>query len=111
MAEYSTYDLQRHIEELAKAFNILIVEPLDGKLKQSRATMDAEIVRNGKGRYLRSLPSTRRVEIKRVYDYISYAVALHELGHHCHPTGMIVGQELDMLQETSAWEWAEKHAL
>ncbi len=59
----------------------------------------------------------------------TYAVALHELGHCLHPTGRVNESEgsrtmrrtgnvatlrdmrLQLLEETSAWEWAEANAL
>jgi hypothetical protein len=68
------------------------------------------------------------VTIAPVTDESTYAVAMHELGHCLHPTGRVNEYEgsrtmrtlnqiatlrdmrLCLLEETSAWEWAEHNA-
>jgi hypothetical protein len=47
-----------------------------------------------------------RISIRRVLSDITYAVALHEIGHIL---GEQKGKRLD--QEIDAWEWAERHAI
>lgn len=69
------------------------------------------------------------IMIAPVTDETAYAVALHELGHILHPTGRVNETDgsptmrrinevatlrdmrLQLLEERSAWEWAQHHAL
>jgi hypothetical protein len=49
----------------------------------------------------------RRIKIRPVKSAITYAVALHEIGHILGPRQC--GTRLD--KEVGAWEWAQEHAL
>ena len=49
----------------------------------------------------------RRIKIKPVRGPVSYAIALHEIGHVLGPRQ--TGLRLD--QEVGAWEWAMQNAL
>lgn len=69
------------------------------------------------------------IMIAPVVDETTYAIALHEMGHCLHPTGRVTEFEgskvmrarnevatlrdmrLQLLEEESAWEWAEANAL
>ena len=55
----------------------------------------------------RAYRKSRRIKIRPVKTAITYAVALHEIGHILGPRQS--GTRLD--QEVGAWEWAEKHAI
>ncbi len=49
----------------------------------------------------------RRIKIRPVKSAITYAIALHEIGHILGPRQS--GTRLD--KEVGAWEWAQEHAL
>lgn len=69
------------------------------------------------------------IYVPRVVDETTYAVSLHELGHHLHPLGYVDKREgsrsmregggpsdlrdvrLMLIAERSAWEWARENAL
>jgi hypothetical protein len=55
----------------------------------------------------RAYRRSRRIKIKTVKTAITYAVALHEIGHILGPRQS--GTRLD--KEVGAWEWAERNAL
>ena len=55
----------------------------------------------------RAYRRSRRIKIRPVKTAITYAVALHEIGHILGPRQS--GTRLD--KEVGAWEWAEKNAI
>lgn len=95
-------ELQEHVQQIAKAFHIALIE--DVNVLQEQGT-SAHMLTPGE--------ETRRlVIIHPVVDETSYAVAMHELGHCLHPNGLIDATGTHkMLQEESAWEWAEYASL
>jgi hypothetical protein len=58
------------------------------------------------GKHGRAWRRTRKVRIPEVKSAVTYALALHEIGH-------IVGPQkgLRIDKETQAWRWAEQNAL
>ncbi len=54
----------------------------------------------------RAFRRSRRVNIRPVKSPVTYAIALHELGH---VLGHQSGRRID--KEVQAWEWAKAHAL
>jgi CRISPR/Cas system-associated endonuclease Cas3-HD len=57
----------------------------------------------------RAYRQSRRIKIRQVKTAITYAVALHEIGHILGPRQTGKNTRLD--KEVGAWEWAEQHAL
>lgn len=57
----------------------------------------------------RAYRRSRRIKIRPVKTAITYAVALHEIGHILGPRQTGKNTRLD--KEVGAWEWAEKHAM
>lgn len=104
----SVTEMASHVEELAFRFKIQIVR-ID-RMEDSQAALEAW---QAEGKVIEA----RAVMLVPVTDECSYAVALHELGHQIHPTGMVaLGDKaeqlrLALLMERSAWEWAYEHAL
>jgi hypothetical protein len=94
--------LQAHARELAKAFDVRLIE--SDQLKPDEAL---------------ALPNLRVALVSPVIDETTYAVALHEMGHLAAPLGFVprvagvVGRPDDMLrtQEDAAWDWAKHYAL
>jgi len=110
--------LAKHVEDLAQAFNVELL--LTKFVKRERAGA----IRFGRFRRLKG------VVAYPVTDETSYAVVLHELGHHCAPLGFVryelhvkkpgpfasreevvryVNLMLD--EERAAWDWARHYAL
>ena len=93
-------DLQRHAREIAAAFNVRLVE--DARIRHEEAL---------------GIPHLRVVLMGAIVDETTYAVALHEIGHLCSPTGVvrhvISGNRADALlvEEDAAWTWARHYAL
>jgi len=87
--------LRRHVFELARAFDVRVIET---DIKPDAAAASAH---------------HRAVVISPIVDETTYAVALHELGHVLSPTGFVPDrtQDLTLLQEESAWAWARHYAL
>ncbi len=48
----------------------------------------------------------RKIKIRPIKSAVTYAIAMHELGH---VLGKQQGRRID--KEVQAWEWAEAHAL
>lgn len=106
-------ELDRHAHDLADAFDILLL--LDEKYPLGYGRAAIVILREDEiPEDLRLLvaPDTivKIVAAPPITDETSYAAVLHEMGHHCSPTGFdkTLGT---MLREESAWEWAEYYAL
>lgn len=118
--------LAQHIRDLAAAFHIELHEDPTRRPDQASAqhllagtalNLAHEVVK------LPGAPESRHVQCHPIIDESTYAVALHELGHHLAPNGMMPSKEkllsetlarfarLIHLEETEAWEWAHHHAL
>ncbi len=118
MTLMSSERLAQHIMELAAAFGVH-VEGAGAGVQLG--------VSLGPGGF--KLVQRNMILIAPVTDETTYAVALHELGHHVHPLGMVSNTEgsltfrttgqysslrdvrLKLDEERSAWEWARHYAL
>ncbi len=92
-------ELHTHAKALAKAFDVILIE-------------DSHLTDNSYAQRL--FADINIAHVMPIKCETTYAIALHEMGHLVHPTGMLtgsVGQEHDLLHERSAWEWAEYYAL
>ncbi len=92
------HELAQHARQLAQAFGVLLVESQD-ILTEHSAVVNGKLVVTG-----------------IIKDELTYAVALHEIGHCVAPLGAIqrnvpptAAQALE--QEYEAWRWAEHYAL
>lgn len=103
----------KHITDLAAAFHV--------RLLISQHVDHCGASRDDAGR--------NRVLIMPVTCEVTYAIALHELGHCCSALGMVTNTEaspryrmlrryatkrdvkLQLLEEQAAWEWARHYAL
>lgn len=61
-------------------------------------------------------PTLRAVLVPTVGDEVSYAIALHELGHlrptnHLSPVETHTNRDLLLMEELAAWDWARATAL
>lgn len=121
-------DVRRGMDPAAAGAGYVVIAcPACG---QHNALRHAGTVRCGKckgplGRHERN----QTIMIAPVTCEATYAVALHELGHCLHPTGRVTesmgsrtmrttgaiatlsDMRHQLLEETSAWEWAEANAL
>src|SRR5262245_4961200 len=95
MTVVSIERLVSHLQELAAAFDVVLVEHADAAPEDAFAAI------------------TRRVVVVApVTEETGYAVALHEIGHLVSPLGALGGNHgLNLAAEHAAWEWAQHHAL
>lgn len=78
---------------------------MEGHIKELCAAHQIEVGSHSRGG--RAFRKTRRVDIRPVKSAVTYAVALHEIGH-------ILGKNQTrscLERETGAWQWAKKAAL
>lgn len=101
----SVTELAQHVRDIARAYNVIICDPTD---------MPHELAISFTGsRYGKQ----NSVLVRAVTDEVTYCIALHEIGHCAHPTGSVRERatlhnlQLHILEEESAWEWAERNAL
>lgn len=113
LAPASIDRMRRHVERLALEHGVAICGCKEmPSIKYSSANTE-----------------TRTLHIKRINGPISYAVALHELGHLAAPmghgmkikyasgftqaTGLLLpwDHDLQLVEEFTAWDWARKRAL
>jgi hypothetical protein len=97
MATPSRPTFQAHARELARAFDVRLIE--SDQLKPEEAL---------------AIPPLRVVLVRTITEEMSYAVALHEIGHLASPTGVLTGERtarLQLTQEDAAWTWARHYAL
>ena len=113
----------QHITELASAFRVVL---------EVRPGMSPDAAGAGFVFADEHLPlhrQRRAVRIAPVTCEVTYAIALHELGHCLSPLGMVTNTEasdtfrrthnyatkrdvrLQLLEEQAAWEWARHYAL
>jgi hypothetical protein len=125
MTLMSSKRLAEHILELGAAFGVH-VEIQDMRPEGAGAGVQLGVSMGAGGFKLISRPI---IVIAPVTDETTYAVALHELGHHLHPLGMVASSQgsptfratgqysslrdvrLKLDEERSAWEWARHYAL
>ena len=91
--------LRHHVLDLARAFDVRVVES-DAIVHEAAA----------------AAPRERVVVCTPITDETLYAVALHELGHVLAPAGWLPGVEgnplrIKVAEEEAAWEWARHYAL
>lgn len=92
--------LQSHARDLAKAFNVRLIESDQLRPEEAMAMSGLRIVLSS-----------------GVIDETTYAVALHEIGHLASPTGLVrnvtTGDRGNLLrvEEDAAWTWARHYAL
>jgi hypothetical protein len=92
--------LQAHARELAAAFNVRLIE--SAQLKPEEAFGRSDL---------------RAVFCAPITEETTYAVVLHEIGHHASPTGVVRGLvegdrgNLIRIEEAAAWAWARHYAL
>lgn len=112
--QLSRQRLSQHIHELAAAFKVVLVidpnMPVERSHNLASMAADGTVLRN-------------EVVIPPVTCEVTYAAALHELGHACHPNGQLRGAtdprkgsntqngNLQLDEEDAAWEWARYQAL
>lgn len=88
-------ELFAHVQEIAAAFGVTIVADQTIKPEQSCA-----------------VPAMKAVIVAPITTEFHYAITMHELGHLIAPNGSIDGSlDMNMVQETAAWDWAEHYAL
>lgn len=58
-----------------------------------------------------AVPFARVIVIAPVTDELTYAAALHELGHHATTTRDATDPVDELELERAAWQWAQQHAL
>jgi hypothetical protein len=97
MKRVSVAVMQRHIEILIAAHI-----PFDIPIIRRDGIRGAQTLWRGSSREL------LEITLPRVKSPISYAVALHELGHIC---GRYQRSRRVMVRERWAWAWARKNAL
>jgi hypothetical protein len=96
----SSLDLQRHARDLAKAFDVRLIE--SDLLNTDEAV---------------GLSRIRVALVRTIVDRMTYAIALHEIGHLASPTGIVRGMvtgdlgNLLRIEEDAAWTWAKRYAL
>jgi hypothetical protein len=91
---------QEHARALARAFDVRLIESEQLRPEEALA-----------------IPPMRVVLCAPVSERMTYAVALHEIGHVVAPLGSLVGgvagdrANLRRDEEDAAWAWARHHAL
>ena len=98
-------ELAQHARDLAQAFDIALLEEVGLRPHEARA-----IQLSPKG----SSAGQKMVVMTVIVDETSYATALHEIGHCVAPLGFVLdhgGQDMTLVQERAAWEWARHYSL
>lgn len=96
-------ELAEHVRALASTFKIKLVEDPTFDYVDGQAVR--LVFNDEKGRRAPADTDLNGVVVRPVIDEASYAIALHELGHHCGTVDIAVQNKLD--KELAAWEWAE----
>lgn len=111
--QLSKQKLAQHINDLAAAFKVvLIIDP----------TISVHQARNVSWHVPKVGVVKNEVYVPPITCELTYAAALHELGHAISPTGQLrgtldpTGKELDngnllLDEESAAWDWARHNAL
>ena len=86
-------DMRRHVEDLVASL--------------SRADDQIEVHWIGRPRRARAAPEIGVIWIPRVHTEISYATALHEVGHFY---GRHQRSRRALMRERAAWDWARRNA-
>ncbi len=117
--------LARHARDLAAAFHLELIEDSSRHPLQADARHIAADTIHVNNRIIPTpgSPERRIVTLHPIVDEGIYAIALHEMGHHLAPNGMIpvavkhAASTLEGIanlllhEEESAWEWAQHYAL
>lgn len=103
--------LANHIDGLANLHGIEMMFDVDLEKRTGSSLFHPDGIRKG-------------VVVRPIEDEVDYVVALHEIGHHLHPTGRINKSNMPpqlleakewmtarMEEERSAWAWARVNAL
>jgi hypothetical protein len=117
MKMFTVDDMRQHVQDLANAFGI------DLLLSDDTPPDVGAAIQHPDGKH-------RAVLAKTVTDETSYAVVLHELGHHLSPLGTVRHElrekepapgchprerhrwiNLKLMEEQAAWDWAQHYAL
>lgn len=99
------YDLNAHVEALARELGVLIIPPWVGSLAEDVVDFPA-----GAAGFIEFEGETGSPIIwvsEEPTTAKAYLVALHELGHHATGTGGLA----DIIGEALAWEWATTKSL
>lgn len=113
----SAFEMRKHALDLSRAWNVVLhcdpmfrwLDARAGFFEKSKVPA-AYLVKHP---HVLTLPADHKLGIAMVPEIrtpTDYAVALHELGHLCHPLGD-AKECSTLLSEISAWEWAEHYAL
>jgi hypothetical protein len=111
--------LSAHIEALGKAFQIQLLFEVAGQKVSAEAAMAVDVEMMAQNLITGEIRpvKVRGIAVAPITNHATYAIALHELGHHLHPLGIMQTSDqdefdrLEVLRERSAWEWAEANAL
>lgn len=122
--------MRKHIDELAKAFNVRVVHhegaPDEAAALNLGEFLGAMLFGHERSSDRKAVEQELDYDIafsRPVTDETSYAVVLHELGHRIHPNGHLPQEHkaarhdqerhlaIQMLEEDNAWDWAMNHAL
>lgn len=103
--------MRSHVEQLARAFKV-VLDQQDGVAYESAMTLMLS-------RLVPDVPNV--VAIRTVTCEVTYAIALHELGHAIFPGAYLRNskekaskernERLKLHEEEQAWVWAQYHAL
>jgi len=114
-------ELQQHIVDLCKAFDVeLVIEPTATNAHAELKRFVQMMVASGGRQYVNADKEERRLVMMPISNEMYYAVALHELGHFCHPGGRlpnsrdangVINVKVAIEEEENAWTWAIHHAL
>ena len=114
--EMTLANLRWHVATMAKRFDIAVIERTDLERHEAFSfRFRDEVARLG-------IP-VRSILVRRIDDESSYAVAMHEMGHHlapngygpgldeepkpgCHPRERFEYYQRKLIAEEAAWEWA-----
>lgn len=90
----TTADMVDHVRSMAVAFNVLMVEADCYGIDVAWANI-----------------SQRSITIPHIVDDVTYAIALHEMGHILAPGGFLGLKRSHLEEEENAWDWAHHYAL
>lgn len=118
--EMNVVNMRQHVEQLSKAFDIGMV--FDDTLTREKAAA----LRVNKNRITEfdrwAGIREKMVHTRPIMEETSYAVAMHEIGHHlapngyclltrppmgCHPRKVFEWAAAKLVAEEAAWEWAQ----
>jgi hypothetical protein len=92
--------LRTHARDLARSWDVRVIESDELKPEEGRAIRDL-----------------RAVLVSTIREETTYAITLHEIGHFAAPLGLVRGVvdgprgNLLRIEEDAAWTWARHYAL